>query len=260
MADLHVGLLVMPVEGMRLIETCWYFGDAFCYVFPVIMFVVVSASLGNLVFISVDRYIAVNNPLKYYSCVTPNKAMLCISLSWFGSFVYAMLMLSDHLQSKPQRACHGECLIVFSVPRVISDVVFSFLAPCSIVICLYVKIFFMAKYQTRVMNSVKNANMTTEHVKFRKSESKAAKTLGIVVAIYLLCWIPYYICTLAYGSASSTSVVLTFLIWFMYINSCMNPLIYALFYPWFRVSAKHILTLAILDPGSQYYSLNPDDV
>ncbi|KAM4560798.1 trace amine-associated receptor 6-like [Fundulus diaphanus] len=36
----------------------------------------------------------------------------------------------------------------------------------------------------------------------------------------------------------------------IYFNSCLNPLIYALFYPWFRKAIRHIVTLQILQPGS----------
>ncbi|RXN36597.1 trace amine-associated receptor 13c-like protein [Labeo rohita] len=64
-ADLIAGLILMPVQGMKLIEPCWYFGEIFCSIFPLILYVVVTASLGNLVIISVDRFIAVNDPLRY---------------------------------------------------------------------------------------------------------------------------------------------------------------------------------------------------
>ncbi|KAL1263573.1 hypothetical protein QQF64_006312 [Cirrhinus molitorella] len=64
-ADLIAGLILMPVQGMKLIEPCWYFGEIFCSIFPLILYVVVTASLGNLVIISVDRYIAVHDPLRY---------------------------------------------------------------------------------------------------------------------------------------------------------------------------------------------------
>ncbi|KAM4730654.1 trace amine-associated receptor 13c-like [Anableps anableps] len=42
----------------------------------------------------------------------------------------------------------------------------------------------------------------------------------------------------------------SFLIFLFYFNSCLNPVIYALFYPWFRKAIKLIFTLQILQPGS----------
>ncbi len=29
-ADMLVGLIVIPIEGIKQIETCWYFGDTYC--------------------------------------------------------------------------------------------------------------------------------------------------------------------------------------------------------------------------------------
>uniref|UniRef100_A0A8C1J1L3 G-protein coupled receptors family 1 profile domain-containing protein n=1 Tax=Cyprinus carpio TaxID=7962 RepID=A0A8C1J1L3_CYPCA len=39
-ADLIAGLILMPVQGMTLIEPCWYFGEIFCSIFPLILYVV----------------------------------------------------------------------------------------------------------------------------------------------------------------------------------------------------------------------------
>ncbi len=39
--------------------------------------------------------------------------------------------------------------------------------------------------------------------------------------------------------------------WITLTNSCVNPLIYALFYPWFRKTVNLIFTLRILQPHSQ---------
>ncbi len=47
-ADLIVGLIVIPFMGIRFIESCWYFGETFCSLFLFIIFMVVTASLGNL--------------------------------------------------------------------------------------------------------------------------------------------------------------------------------------------------------------------
>ncbi|KAG7322664.1 hypothetical protein KOW79_014010 [Hemibagrus wyckioides] len=54
-ADLLVGLVVMPVNIMDLIDNCWYLGRALCSVYPIVNYISVSASAGSLVFIAVDR-------------------------------------------------------------------------------------------------------------------------------------------------------------------------------------------------------------
>ncbi|XP_030648647.1 trace amine-associated receptor 6-like [Chanos chanos] len=261
-ADMIVGLFVMPLEGIRLIETCWYFGDVFCVSFPVVLFVVVSASLGNIVFISVDRYIAVSDPLHYTFKVTLHKATFCISITWLCSSVYSVCMLHNHIfYAETRSTCHGECRLVISFIWVVIDVFVSLLAPCLIVIVLYLRIYCVAKYQVKVINSVTvSTKLGGNGHTLKKSERKAAKTLGITVVIYLLCWMPYYILTLSLEKITSLSLLETFLRWFMYLNSCMNPIIYALNYPWFKISAKLILNLKIFEKSSSYLNLFTDEM
>ena len=261
-ADFVVGFIVMPIESIRLIENCWYFGVMFCSLFPFILYIVISASLGNLVFISIDRYIAVHDPLRYPSKVTIQKTMFCIFLSWFCSIVYAVISLYDHLgHPVVHSSCYGHCTVVTDYTLAITDVIITFLSPCTAMIALYVRIFNTARKQIKLISAATapNIHQHTMVVVEKKSEHKAAKTLGIVVVMYLLCWIPYYICILTESSVSTSSVMLNIFSWFMYINSCINPVIYALFYPWFKTSVQHILTLKILDTSSSLKNLFPEN-
>ncbi|XP_051971812.1 trace amine-associated receptor 13c-like [Xyrauchen texanus] len=251
-ADLIVGLIVIPLMGIRFIESCWYFGEAFCSVFLFFVFMVVSASLGNLVFISVDRYIAVTDPLRYTVRVTNNKVIFCLIMNWLCSTTYSVIILSNSLfYPETQDRCYGDCTVSFKFEHVVTDLIVTLVAPCSVIMSIYVKIFCVAKYQAKVVNYVTGVS---------RSQRKAAKTLGIVVVVYFMCWLPYYIVILIEGNESTESVEFNITCWIVYMNSCMNPLIYALFYRWFRKSAKHILTLKIFKPSSEYLNLFPEDL
>ncbi|KAI4900079.1 hypothetical protein NFI96_007094 [Prochilodus magdalenae] len=54
-ADLLVGLVVMPVKTMQLFDSCWYFGKLVCSISEIVIGILVLASLYNLVFIAIDR-------------------------------------------------------------------------------------------------------------------------------------------------------------------------------------------------------------
>ncbi|XP_056322456.1 trace amine-associated receptor 13c-like [Danio aesculapii] len=251
-ADLLIGLIVMPVEAVKLIETCWYFGDTLCELFMIIMMLTVSSSMCNLVLIAVDRYVAVCHPLLYQRKITTTKT-LSICLCWlFSSSYNAGFLISDRYfeTSQRQNVCYGMCYFAVSFSWQFTDLFFSFVLPCTLIITLYLRIFYVAHQQVKVINSLmKGGKCAMEGCVRRKSESKAALTLGIIVAIYLLCYIPFYILHIlpVTGTIISSSTM-TFLIWSLYVNSSLNPLVYALFYSWFKLSIKHILTCKILSP------------
>ncbi|XP_052428306.1 trace amine-associated receptor 13c-like [Carassius gibelio] len=251
-ADLIAGMILMPVQGMKLIEPCWYFGEMFCSIFPLILNVIVIASLGNMIIISVDRFIAVNDPLRYPLKVNTYRAIVSIVVNWLFSSIYSSYLMFDLLlHPEKNHTCIGECVIVFTLESLIIDTFICLVIPCCIIIPLYMKICFVAKRQARHLNSV------TE--KKAKSEKKAARTLGIVVGVYLLCWMPFYIVTLSFGHDENDVLIINVMNWIVCMNSCMNPLIYAMFYQWFRVSAKYILTLKIFEPSSEYLNLFPEE-
>uniref|UniRef100_A0A3B4BVI5 G-protein coupled receptors family 1 profile domain-containing protein n=1 Tax=Pygocentrus nattereri TaxID=42514 RepID=A0A3B4BVI5_PYGNA len=256
-ADLLVGLIVMPVKTMELIDSCWYLGKVACIISEIITGLLMFASLCSLVFIAVDRYIAVNDPLLYSSRITVCKMSVCIVLGWSFSLFYNVIYFyfNDHLlPSQIYIRCYGECVVFLKHSWLVIDLVIFFLVPCSVIMVLYSIIFNVARRQAKAVRAV--MNIVSQKVT-STSETKAAKSLGIVIFVYLACWIPYYVSSLSVEitSLTSLSVVWTVFTWLMFINSFVNPLIYAIFYPWFRQSAKYILTCRIVESSSSTFDL-----
>ncbi|XP_018516186.1 trace amine-associated receptor 7e-like [Lates calcarifer] len=251
-ADFLVGLLQMPVLLLHN-QGCVILGDIICALHYFFAFLVVSVSVGSMVLISVDRYIAICDPMFYTTKVTLKRVQLCVCLCWIFSIVHSSWILRDFFK-QPGRysTCYGECVVVVNFAEGMVDLVVTFLGPFLVITLLYLRVFVVAVSQARAMRSHIAAVtlQRPETVKASKSEMKAARTLGVVVVVFLLCSCPYYCFAVAAESnlvgASSAAIEL----WLVYFNSCLNPVIYVFFYPWFRKAIKHIVTFQLLKPGS----------
>uniref|UniRef100_A0A3Q3QW90 G-protein coupled receptors family 1 profile domain-containing protein n=1 Tax=Monopterus albus TaxID=43700 RepID=A0A3Q3QW90_MONAL len=223
--------LVVCRPGQRLMsllfEPCWFLGDLICVLLSLISCIILLASILNMILISVDRYVAICNPLRYPTKITQKRVQVFILLFWIYAVFYSFLLLYDNLK-QPSRynSCYGECVINYN--RAV-DIVLFFILPITAIIILYMRVFVVAVSQAQM---------------------KAARTLGVLVAVFLMCYCPYY-CVILYGydiMMGSSSMAFVFLL--VYFNSCLNPVIYPFFYPWFRKSVKLIVTLEILQPNS----------
>uniref|UniRef100_A0A673WX42 Trace amine-associated receptor 13c-like n=1 Tax=Salmo trutta TaxID=8032 RepID=A0A673WX42_SALTR len=245
-SDLLVGLIVIPVMTVAIMESCWVFGKYFCVFHAYIACLCTSLSLGNLVLISIDRYVAVCDPLLYHSKITTTRMMCCISITWCCCIIYRAANIKNFANVHVRSRCLKECFIVEgSIWGNIIDILFTMVVPCSIIITLYMKIFVVARSQARKIFSKEAASVSgVKTVQANKSERKATKTLAIVVFNYFICWIPtlFILLFLSFLIDNFLSYFNTFL---PLVNSLINPIIYAFFYPWFKVTAKLLLTLKI---------------
>ncbi|XP_067372068.1 trace amine-associated receptor 13c-like, partial [Channa argus] len=236
-----------------VVNGCWLLGDLMCTLYIVFDYVVTSTSIGIMVLISIDRYVAICDPLHYSTKVTPRRVTVCVLLCWILSLSYAFIVMKDDLKEPGRyKSCAGECVVTCDIIHQFTDFIVIFLIPITVIAVLYMRVFVVAVSQARAMRSHIAAVSLQRSLKVtaKKSEMKAAGTLGVVIVVFLMCICPYFCVTVkgedTYVNVSSASFVL-----FLYdSNSCLNPLIYALFYPWFRKSIKLIFTLQILKPGS----------
>ena len=101
------------------------------------------------------------------------------------------------------------------------------------------------------ISTIQSASRYNEQLRLLK-ESKAAKTLSIVVGGFIVCWLPFFIVYILEPLCPPDSDILpvcyissTFvdcITWLGYFNSAINPFIYAFYSQQFR-SAFYRLTI-----------------
>ncbi|XP_062324085.1 trace amine-associated receptor 13c-like [Osmerus eperlanus] len=255
LADLLLGLIVMPFSMMRTVQGCWYYGDAFCLIHSSFDMFLSSVSIYHLVSISIDRHEAVCNPMLYSVHITMPVASFMISASWviaalytYGLF-YSKAYITGLEDSLDSVNCHGECMIVFNTLWGTLSTIIVFFFPVCVMVGLYTEIYHVAKkHARRIEDTIHRVGRgANEGAVSKRSERKAAKTLGVVVGGFILCWMPCFVAAIVepYIHFATPGTLFEVFWWLAYFNSTLNPIIYALFYPWFRKSVNLIVTLKI---------------
>ncbi|XP_033842443.1 trace amine-associated receptor 13c-like [Periophthalmus magnuspinnatus] len=251
-SDFVVGLLPIPVQ-ILLTETCWLMGSLLCALYNLTIFTITASAIGSIVLISIDRYLAICDPLHYNTKVTVNRVRFCVCACWLCALIYCSLILKDFLNDPDAHSsCYGECVVVLNHVTGNVDFVFTFVSPITVIVVLYVRIFMVVVSQARSVQSKVVTLQQTVTMSARKSELKAARTLGIVILVFIACLCPYYIPSFTGEDIVDSSLATRLAVWVWFFNSCVNPFVYALFYPWFRKCIKLIVTLKIVQPHSSH--------
>ncbi|KAI6192755.1 7 transmembrane receptor [Aphelenchoides besseyi] len=156
-ADLLVGLVILPFSiANEVLHSFWIFGDTWCTIWLSCDIWMCTASIYNLVAISIDRYIAIIKPLNYPMLVTKFRARCIVAAVWVGSFIICspsfLLASSEKQHGIGKESCRctpansGMAYIVFSASS-------SFYIPMIVVIFVYVRIYIAACAATKSVYS-----------------------------------------------------------------------------------------------------------
>ncbi|XP_058470119.1 trace amine-associated receptor 4-like [Solea solea] len=238
-ADLLVGLLVLPFSVVLFVRSYWSGQGLLCTIRGSIDMILCNSSILNLCFISVDRYYAVCHPLTYRVRINSRVVWIMILVSWTVSVLIGVgLGLSPNqnqmrctlFQKKSQRSS-------------VMGAMFTFFIPALIMSSIYLKILMVAQKQARSIQKTTKSGSTVSKV-----ERKATKTLAIVMGVFLMSWTPFFLC-LNLNPVSNYTIPLHVLQAFKLLgwsNSMLNPCVYAFFYSWFRSAFRMIVTGKIL--------------
>ncbi|XP_065111821.1 trace amine-associated receptor 4-like [Paramisgurnus dabryanus] len=249
--DCLLGSLVMPYSMVRSVEGCWFLGDVVCKVHSSLDMTFSISSILHLSLISIDRYWAIYDPLRYKIRVTNNTIAVFITLTWIFSFVYSFSIVFSGVNKIGletlivQVYCVGSCVLFFNRQWGLICPILTFFLPGTIMSCLYMKIFHVARKHARIMSERVTGELKSQSSAQR--ERKAAKTLAIVMGVFYFCWLPFFTATAVdpFVDFVTPADVFDALVWFGYFNSTCNPLIYGFFYPRFQKAFKILISTYI---------------
>lgn len=267
-SDLCVAVLVMPSALLLEVLQGWKFGPVFCDIWVSFDVLSCTASILNLCAISVDRYLAITKPLEYGVKRTPKRMILNVVFVWLGSACISLPPLLILGNVHADKDGNPDCQVCQAVGYQIYATLGSFYIPLTVMLFVYYQIFRAARRivmdekraQTRLENAINGGappvsqlsqqsppqeKMLSHHKKLRfqlAKERKASTTLGIIMSAFTVCWLPFFILALIrplFGVENHT--LSSIFVWLGYINSLLNPIIYATLNRDFRKPFQEIL-------------------
>ena len=243
-ADLLVGVIYCPLLIASVVKQSWVFGDAVCLAHAVTICISCNASLMNLCAISVDRYYFITRPLRYTEIVTRRKTTLGIVFVWLHSIFWAVAPLfgwGEYTFEEGTSTCKpnysGQGLVDKSYALGLP--LFCFLFPVLVMVFAYAMIYKTARKQLRSIQlpgNVPSAGLKKSH--------KAAKTVFIIIGLFVLCWALYTAASswkLFASSSDLPSRVVRIGLYLAVSNSCINFYVYAIRDKVFRKGLRHLL-------------------
>ncbi|MFH4978824.1 hypothetical protein AB6A40_005533 [Gnathostoma spinigerum] len=261
-ADFSVGFIVMPLALVELFTGKWVLGVVFCRIWTSSDQTLCTASIINLCMINVDRYLAVSRPLRYAAQRTKKRIFCYVVIVWIVAFIVSISPLVVWPAPPVENICQVNQNAVYQIYATI----ISFYLPTLIMVILFIKMWRAAKRLADQDRLAKKSVIGVEtHTSNRRSahrpstilqkiplvhngkvqekgEGKARKTLGVIMSIYIICWLPFFILALLKPQGVMPPRWLDHVIlWLGYSNSLMNPLIYCKYNREFRVPFREML-------------------
>ncbi len=271
-ADLLLGITVLPWSAIYTISSEWPFSVVFCNIYISCDVMFCTASILHLLVISLERYFAITRPYAYQRKMNHKKAWIVIIVVWVVSLGVSFLPL--HLgwnteDGSVQNYDHpSQCILTWNLAYSLFDGIVLFFLPLILMLFVYARIVTIAYQQAKSIKKMmvapapstvrsnnpsaneKQENTNNNH-KGVVDEHKAVKIIAVVMGSFVVCWVPYFT-MFTFGPIFNWNISDLFyqiVLWLGYINSLINPLVYACMNREFRRAFKTILSCARWDAG-----------
>lgn len=249
LADLLVGLIVDPMWIARCVLTPRPYDHPFKIAIDALWIQTSVTTTFSLCAVSLDRYIAIRSALLYNQIVTKKRCYIAIAFVWIASvsFGFSRILVTNPANLPKLWMCVTIITILF---------------PMILIIFCYSRISVVARKQSKTIarQDVQRSNkLVSEGIRNRK----AAKTVGLVVALFLISWFPSLTTSFIHLTTSdhcrNMRVVWLWVELIAFSSSGINPWLYSLRNGDFRAEMKRVFRIRCFKTQRISLNLTPNN-
>uniref|UniRef100_A0A8C9Q9I9 Cannabinoid receptor 2 n=1 Tax=Spermophilus dauricus TaxID=99837 RepID=A0A8C9Q9I9_SPEDA len=197
-----------------------------------------TASVGSLLLTAIDRYLCLRYPPAYKALLTHGRALVTLGIMWVLSALVSYLPLMGWT------CCPSPCSQL--IPLVPDNYILGWLLVVAILFSgiIYTYGHVLWKAYQHAVNLAEHQDRQLPGMIRMRLDVRLAKTLGLLLAVLVICWFPV-LALLAHSLVAPLSdqvkKVFAFCSLLCLVNSMVDPVIYALRSREIRSSAHHSL-------------------
>lgn len=250
-ADILQALFVMPLELVRIVhEPLWPIGDSTTKLWNSMFVCFGTVSACNLAAIGVERYLAITRPLTHHCAIISRRTLAGICFVWMyailsGIYSFFVWENTDHIESG------FSISFSYAIPMLVLDS----LIPLSIYVVSYTLIYRISLDHSCRIGLLCGWTIDGQKIRIAK-ERKAAKTLSLLVGVFMVCSLPFLIfhaVDAAFKEQLPNRRYASHIVkWLCYVNSACNWALYGFLNHDFRevlfgmLKKFHILIISAL--------------
>ncbi|KAL0124827.1 hypothetical protein PUN28_006588 [Cardiocondyla obscurior] len=277
-ADLLVATICMPMTINQEISMSWNHSEFLCKLTSYLQSVSVTASIYTIMAMSIDRYLAIRNPMALRCICSHRNIILVIVTIWLTSMAFFLMIYRAMKLQNPMEDIINKTLDLMANEnfsrKTISPIppdfymctedftslgihrnvfggvhfLFSTAIPCLVVLLAYSMIGFTLWSRKPPFDcDNRDSASSRQGFRLRHDRKRVALILLFLAVLFALCWLPYNIvqCLIdleVIDRTISTGKTLKYFLFLGHANSALNPIVYCWMTRGFRQNLAKLLS------------------
>ena len=257
-SDLLVGCVVLPMDLVLIFSPLDSNERTLCLWFYCAVYTLVTASVLNLLLISLERFHAIIRPFQHNATVTTKRIYLIMCITWIFVLIIGSLpqIFWRKIMNDITGPCRNNIMFESTYKLVMTAIIVTALVTSFVLFIVVIRIAITKSKQkplstTGAVNAANGlGNVVKGRVHNLRRDIRHTRLMIIVSGTFIVCWAPYCILSIIPSKkAAEIAFLRNWLASLGLINSCLNWIVYAARNSKFRAAFKSILNCSCRHRG-----------